>query len=236
MKKVTFLLFALLCVNTIYAQQLPAGVAKGNETFGNNRDLPFQCLPNPAFSQVFLTYDNAYWCDNASSYDFIAEDYTASTSFSTMRIWGGNFYTCLPGTSQNFLINFYDGNPCEGGVLIHSFAKTATITPLGIIFAGAELYQADINFGVTINLLNGWVSITRINPGEICEFGWLAVYQPDGNMVQHYISGGCNYGQASQFFCLGGELPSEVPIANWALIIGIALIALTAFIRFRKLI
>jgi hypothetical protein len=236
MKKFTLVLVLTICVFSLFAQQIAPSVTKGNPVPVSTRAGEFQCLPNAVFSQVFPTFDDGYYADNAYYFDWVADDYSASAPFSTMRFWGNNYSSCIPGATQTFEIKFYDGNPCSGGTLMYSFTKSATPLPNGLIpvWSSVECYQVDIDFGSTITLLNGWVSVSRVNPGDGCVFVWLA-YDDGfvGNGVSHNTDQGCYNNGTDMLFCLGGDLET-VPVSNWALLIGIALIMTIAVVRFRK--
>jgi hypothetical protein len=235
MKRFTSLLVAALSAFMLYAQKTPSDVAQGKPAPAPDRPAVFQCLPNSVFSQVFSTFDNAFYADNGYAFDYVTDDYLASGPFSAIRFWGGNFYACVPGTSQTFIINFYNAYPCPNGTPLYSFTKTATPVPTGIIsFGNTEIYMVDISLGSTVNLLNGWVSISRVNPGDGCDFAWISLSTSNGSAVSHGVTGECINQFSDVFFCLGGN--EAVPIASWALIVGIGLIAMTIILRFRRLI
>ena len=81
MKKITFLVIALISSVMLYAQQYPVSAAKGNATPGGTRDNEFQCLPNSVFSQIYPTYNNNYFCDNTYGLTMVADDYVATGPF-----------------------------------------------------------------------------------------------------------------------------------------------------------
>jgi len=240
MKKFTLFLAIVFSSALLNAQQSSMSVAQGGEApLRELLDNEFQCLPNSVFSQVHPTYNDAFYCDSYPGSCFaVAENYTATGPFTTMRFWGGNYWGCTPGTSQTFIIEFYNGIPGSGGTVVNSFTKTVIPQPTGIItpWGNTEFYMIDVNFGTTINQLNGWLSISRVNPGDGCIFGWAARNDLGGNS-RSYCSGNWINNNGEMFFCLGGEgSPTETPINSWALLIGVALIAITAIIRFRKFI
>jgi hypothetical protein len=240
MKKFTLVLVMAICAISLFAQKIPPpSVTNGKPVPLSTRDNEFLCLSNSVFAQVFPTFDDGYFADNAYYWVAVADDYSAIGPFSTMRFWGVNHISCPPGPSQTFEFNFYNGNPCSGGQLVNSFTKTVTPLPMGIIpsWSNAEVYQVDVNFGTNITLLNGWVRVSRINPGDGCIFAWLAFDDGFvGNAISQDQSGNCSFNNTNMLFCLGGEEVPQTPVSNWALFIGIGLILVFTVVRFRKMV
>jgi hypothetical protein len=231
MKKITsiLLLSLALSVLTITAQVVPMFV-KAPGTM--NRDAQYGCLDNSLFSQLPSPLDAGWYGDDAYAFYRVADDYTVTAPFATMRFWGANIYTCPPGATQAFIVKFYQRNPGDPtipGPEVYSFNLTAVPQPINLVF-GVD-YQIDVTFP-PVSLLDGWVSITRVNPGDGCTFVWLGNYT--GNSASYdgtwYPSG------ASLAFCLGGEGVPQTPVSNWALIIGVILIGTFVVFRFRRLV
>jgi hypothetical protein len=226
----------MVSVSLMFAQMSPRSASDGNNNFTGSRDAIFECAPGYVFSQFDLTFDDAYYCDVNYPWTKVMDDYTATGPFSTIRFWGFNLSGCVPGASQTFLIEIYNGDPSSGGTLVNSFTKTATPQPKGVYVnwgATTEMYQVDIDLGTMVTQLNGWVSISRTSSTDGCVFAWTAMdYAGNG------MSWGPGYGYynsgAALYFCLGGG-GGVVPISSWALIIGIALIATFAVVRMRKI-
>jgi hypothetical protein len=236
MKKFSIMLIALISGIMLFGQGVPmSSNPNGDNVQGGSRENEFQCLPGAVFSQFYPTFDNSWWSDNAQTYSKTADDYSASGPFSTMRFLGGNFYGCPASTSNTYIIEFYNGNPSSGGTLIYSTTQTLTPQWLGIYApwsTSTEIYQVDVDLGTTINQLNGWVSIGRINRPDNCYFTWVGKNGGNGYSYDQYNSSWVSNG-GIMFFCLGG-FEGVVPIGNWALIIGIALVLITTIVRFRK--
>lgn len=233
MKRLTLLLVILMSGSLLFGQQ--ARFSGGDGKAMANRDFVFQCYDNSVFSQFDATFDDGYYCDVSYAWTKVADDYVATAPFSAMRLWGFDLYGCAPGTSETYTIEFYNGNPSSGGVLVNTFTKTITPLPVGVFVpwggSSTEMYQIDIEFGTEVTLLNGWVSVSRVVSTDGCNFAWTANDNIGNGMSYGY--GSWQVTSAKLFFCFGSTF--EVPISTWALVIGIALIAVTAFVRFRRI-
>jgi hypothetical protein len=238
MKKNIILLVIFGSSLLINAQMAPKSVGEINSSSRNLLDNEYQCLPGSVFSQVFPTYNDAYFCDTGSPFTQVTDDYAATAPFSTIRFWGINYYNGIPGSSQTFKVDIYNGIPGSGGTLVSSVTKTITPKPTGVFVpwgGPCEIYMVDFDFGSTITQLNGWLAVSRINPGDTFTYCWMAM-DGAGNAMSYYS--GIDYwvpASYAPFFCLGGEAgPPPVPVSGWAILIGIGLIAITVVARFRK--
>lgn len=234
MKKIksTLVLLMALSLITVTAQEIPMYVKAPGSM---NRDAEYACLPNSLFSQLPSTLLGVWFGDDAYGYSSIADDYTVSGPFSAMRFWGNNYGGCTAGNSQTFIIKFYErntGNPAIPGPEVNSFNLTVIPQPINLLYN--EDYQVDVIFPSQVNLLDGWVSLTRVNPGDGCNFGWYG--NNGGNSVSFYNAE--QIWQSSEgilAFCIGGEGVPETPVSNWALIIGIIMIGTFVIFRFRRM-
>ena len=237
MKKITFFLVLTMAVSmlTLTAQKSPMFVKADG---GMNRDAEYGCLPNSVFSQLPASLSTGWYADNGVAFTRVADDYTVTGPFSSMRFWGVNHPGCPAGTTQDFIIKFYQRNPGNlsiPGVEVNSF--TITIVPQPIVLSFGNDYMIDLTFNVPVTLLDGWVSITRINPGDGCYFVWLGDEDAGGNSETYYDPEQRWIGSNGMLaFCLGGDLPPQTPVSNWALIIGMMLIGTFVIVRFRKLV
>jgi hypothetical protein len=196
-----------------------------------NRDAGYYCLPNSLFSQLPSPFESGWYGDDGFVYTRIADDYTVTGPFAAMRLWGANAHNCPPGETVNFVVKFYErnaGDPSIPGTEVNSFSMTIVPEPISLYF-GVD-YQIDLNFPTPVTLLDGWVSVTRVNPGDGCRFVWLGGY--GGNSASYsdgwYPSGG------NLSFCLGGAPIPETPVSDWALVIGFVLIATFILVRYKR--
>jgi len=236
MKRITITLIVLMLGFGLMAQNLSSFVSVDSPNA--NRDNEYQCLSGSVFSQTYPSSDRAYYGDDGFKYSRVADDYVASSSFSNIRFWGVNSigdYTL--GATETFIIRFYGNNsttPSIPGTELYSFIVSATPVDLGINFgAYGTIYQLDIDFGTTVTLLEGWVSITRHNQSDNKKFAAIAVTDVTGNMRSYdNIEGEWIQGvHGNLMFCLGGT--PAVPISNWALVIGVLLISGFIVVKFR---
>lgn len=237
MKKITITLMTLLLGFGLMAQNLP--YISGENTQNTNRDNEYVCLPTSVFSQVYSTAPNAYYGDSDYTYSRAADDFTATSSFNSIRFWGINYAGGPINTTETFVIKFYEPNtsdPNIPGTEVNSFTVLANPIDLGIIAINSPVYQVDINFGTTINLLDGWVSITRQNPGDGYRFAVMASTDVVGNEASYDNGTGTwlpNGSNANLLFCLGNTGSPAVPLSNWALVISLLLISAFIVVRFR---
>jgi hypothetical protein len=197
----------------------------------------FECMEDAVFSQVPDVYTDAYFCD--ADYDFskVADNYTASAPFSTMRFWAGSFWTYGLQANETFLIEFYNGQPGQPGTsVVQAFNVTASCIQVPYTLVNTDLYQIDVDFPVPVMQTVGWVSISRTTPSNTGIFGWLTFEDASGDFLQYYSpASGTWYTRAGyQFFCLGPVTP-VTPLSNWALYLGIGLILAFTVIRLRKI-
>jgi hypothetical protein len=235
MKKTLLVSGMVFIVSMLMAQQNLSDPARG-AALPASRDYVYLCMENPVFSQVFPSSYTGHWCQYGGYVQtVVADDYSASGPFSSFRIWGGDYYSCPLAPTEEFDIFIWDGSPFLGGNLVHSFTLQGTTTSTGIVNVSTSIYQIDFDFGIPINLLNGWIGITR--KGATCSegFAWAFDDYDTGNSVQKNYDGSWQVRNTNLFFCLGGTT-GVVPISNWALFIGIGLILVFALVRFRKLV
>lgn len=234
MKK-QLLTILLVAVSTlIMAQKGTMSPDLGNYV-PSSRDNEFVCMPNAVFSQVAPALYDLYYCQVGQSYGWYlaADDYTASAPFTTLRIWGGDFYGCPLSATEPFDIKIWDGEPWDTGNLIYSATVNGTTSLIGLNLVSTDIYQIDLNLGTSITQLNGWIGVTRNNATCNSGFAWAFFNSGIGNSV---INNGAWYSGASDMMmCLGNEAMPETPISNWALLIGLGLIVTFTIIRFRKI-
>jgi hypothetical protein len=230
--KMLLLLPLMLPVLTITAQKLPA-FAQGSGTV--NKDAGFACLPNSLYSQLPSPLETGWFGDDGYGVSRIADDYTVTGSFSTMRFWGSNYPGCPIGATQDFIIKFYQRNPDDPaipGTEVNSFSLTVVPQPISLFYNPD--YQIDVTFPSSVSLLDGWVSLTRANPGDGCTFLWYGNFT--GNSASYYTDSFWSPSGGQLAFCIGGGEVPQTPVSNWALIIGVILIGTFVIVRFRRLV
>jgi hypothetical protein len=136
---------------------------------------------------------------------------------------------------MTFDIKFYQDNAGNPGTEVASFTKTISRIATGETIAGYDIYNYHTELGSAVSLSEGWVSIEGVSTGapSDCWFLWLETSngtvnakQFDGttlNILGHPLS-----------LCLGKYIPPSIPLAPWAIILGIGLIGGFLIIRNRK--
>jgi len=238
MKKMTILLMAMVMSLGLMAQDLPYVNVNG-EMPASPKDNEFVCAPGSVFSQVFATYDNAYYAEETAQYSKVADRYTATGEFGSIRFWGANFSGGAINATETFIIRFYElngGNPIIPGNEVSSYTVSVNPFDMGISapWGPTPIYQIDIDFGATVTLLDGWVSVSRLNTTDGMTFAMLSL---DGSGSQVSYDSSSDIWQtgndSSLLFCLGNPPPPEVPLSNWALIMSMLLISGFIVIRTR---
>jgi hypothetical protein len=229
MKRILSISMLLMATLIAFGQQTP-----NNEIIDNSgaREVnDFTCDPGAVFSQQPPTWDVAAYGDASSLFTKCAEDYIATDPFNCMTFWAIN--AVYP--TETFLIEFFDGDPRNPAtILVHSFNVSADAINTGYIFGSSQdIYEFNISFGTDVSLLNGWVSISRTTVPVTIDFAWLGE-NGSGNCIQFDSGQGIwLQNDNTNLFCLWNY--QEIPIANWALFIGIGLIITFTIIRYRRL-
>lgn len=197
--------------------------------FANRAD--WSCPENSIFSQTF-GFQWLYTSDMEYGYK-VYDNFSASSGFNIVTFWGVmfNFPTgtnCTNGLNS-FRISFYDDDAGAIGSLQSFFDVFVTVDYVATGF-GFDTYKFSANLGTMMYLNQGWISIEgNTNDGNECVFMWCDSYDGDLNGYQENGEGWV----ANDFaFCLSNG--NEVPISNWAIIVGIGLIVTLAVIRLRK--
>ncbi|HOW24695.1 MAG TPA: hypothetical protein PK711_03425 [Bacteroidales bacterium] len=196
----------------------------------------FECMDNAVFSQVPDVYSYSYYCDASYSYTKVADNYSASGPFSSMRFWGASYWGYGVGVGETFLVEFYNGQPgLPGTSVVKTFNVTGSCVQTAYQQGGTYLYQIDLNFPEPVTQTVGWVSISSTTASNAGIFGWLTSADASTSMMQYYSpESGWFSDIGTQFFCLG-PVTYTTPVANWALYLGIGLILAFTVIRLRKI-
>ena len=236
MRKIKFMLLLPLAFSLL-SSMAQITLIDGKTSGSVNRDAEYGCPQNSLFSQLPSVFYGGYNADNSVGYTRAADDYTVTGPFTTMRFWGANVFSCSPETSPTFNIRFYERNPSDPtipGAEVLSFNVTGITQSINLAFGND--YQCDVTFPQPVTLLDGWVSLTRLNPGDGCMFVWLSAFSGGNEASWNDTQDQWQSNTGSVPFCLGGGELQSIPISNWALFIGIGLILVFAVMSFRKLV
>ena len=88
------------------------------------------------------------------------------------NIGGNNFIECVE-PDPTFTITFHEDAAGVPGAVVCSYTLTATRTPLGILYLGAELNEYNVTLPSSCVLVNGWISIVGLGDAE-CWFLWMS--------------------------------------------------------------
>jgi hypothetical protein len=135
---------------------------------------------------------------------------------------------------RNFTISFYNDNGGVPGTLIASYSSFITGVSTGEILFEKEAYSYTYNLPVGLTFNPGdWVSVVAENTGGL--WYWLTASPGDGCSYNDLLGTVCDFGDLA--FCLIGGLGGpEVPVAPWALGLGIALIGAAVILHYRRII
>ena len=250
MKKITlvFLLISMAYVTSaqmlMSAREHPGNVKSPGQFINNgNRSVP----------PGILIYSQPYSCppiDGLSvqegSFE-VADDFiiSSSSSINVVRWW--YFWTQDP---AGWVIRIYDNQSCLPSTLL----GTWNIAPGDVTYEyvcdqyGYPIFDAWVNISpsfVPVPNAHYWISITPVNFEYWAEYGAAGYYLncfgvvkcpgcglPDFVDIATFL--GHHYDFTFELYS-GGTNPGEVPIANWAIGLGIFLILGLAAFRFRKI-
>jgi hypothetical protein len=226
MKKVISLFAIFVMALFSFGQQSSDADNGGSST----RDfVDWVCMQDYVFSQIPDEYNTGVYCDQGWPYTKVADDYSASGSFSGMRFWGVYDVKSI----ENFLIEVYDGQPGQPATnVIHTFNVVTSPIATPYLRFGEVIHEFNASFGMEVTQLNGWISISRTTLPYSEAFAWMGKSVVGNSMSYLNDSGIWEQYDRDQFFCLG--VPPPVPISNWALFIALGLIIAFTIIRYRR--
>jgi hypothetical protein len=168
----------------------------------------------------------------------LVDNYTnGGTAVSGITFWGMFQIEgiCFPSQPVLFRVCFYEGSFANAPIYQYDLSLTGELIDLG----GMPIFRFDGTFPEPADLPSeGFISVQQIvDPFQPpCFFYWLASMEGDFSSTLVFIEGGEIVNSSplpfDWSFCLY-EAPA-VPLANWALMIGVLLIFVTLVIRFRK--
>ena len=227
MKKLIICLVAFGFTFPLHAQNFNKTLHHEGGTASSGSRTIF-CPPASIYSHE-VNYDNAL---NSMEDHFIYWDQIESvpgapiSQFVFFGVSGG-------ATDRNFTINFYHDNGGIPGTLFSSHAAFITGIGTGEYLLYDQIYRYTYNLPSSLVFNAGdWVSVVVAWEGEM--WYWCTASGGDGCIYNDYVGELCDFGDLS--FCLVGGLGAEVPVAPWALGIGIALIGAAVILRYRRII
>jgi hypothetical protein len=248
MKRILQVLLIVVCCSAIsFGQQKNLGYARMDQSNAQQlRQGEMECPPESLFGQPAINPCGGYFCDANDVYQYteVIEDYPAlSGDIGKVTFWVG-FYDrisasdCTPGApaTDSYAISFYaiDGtNPSYPGALVRSFTLSPTLVQnLGV--SCFTVYRLEFTLPENIGPNAGWIGIGRLTRTDNCILMWDVIengYQYSGKQRHQGIleDTGLNFP-----FCLGTG--QNVPISNWAIIVGVVLIGTFVFIRYRRMV
>ena len=189
------------------------------------QDYPeYECYPVSAYSQLvpydadaITSYGSYYTGSPYRVYDNILNK--PAFPFNEVTFWG---VIWGPEHTQ-FEIAFYTNNSGMPGTLIASYMVTATYEPTPIW----DLRRYHAVLPEKLDLPQG----TLISIGADANVGWwFWTMSHDGDLSAYQSETGTLFNDVS--FCLGSQL--EIPLSNYSLLLGLALIAVFVIVKARR--
>jgi len=147
----------------------------------NGPCLP-ECPANTLFGQQRDDPDDFIAGTSEQSAGFVRLDdyFGAGGAIEAVRFWGvdlqnvggNNFIECVE-SDPTFNISFHADAAGIPGAQVCSYTVTATRTPTGIFYLGAELNEYNAVLPVPCVLINGWVAIEGLGD-PTCWFLWMS--------------------------------------------------------------
>lgn len=239
----------LLMVPTVIFSQNSNGSGllqnKMPQTIENRPDLPvcMLCPVGSLFSNLPYLNFGAGISDDQRCFTCYDNFNNVSSPFNTIVFWGFDItYTydyvgCIPDAAKEFEIVFYQNNAGAVGNPV----ATYLVTPLkefcvtSSFYDNAPLFKYEVSLDAPVDLSEGWISIRAVGGTDDCWFAWDIASSGDQQMWQK-CDDLFNYYALDLAFCLTNKdnTFTTIPLANWALMIGILLIAFITVFRFRK--
>ena len=228
MKKLIFLSVAFGLSFSMLAQNSYEILSKEGGTASNPGSRTILCPPGSIYSHE-VNYDNGI-ISMEQHFKWWDQIETAPGAPISQIVFFGVVDT-IP--DRNFTISFYHDNGDIPGTLIASYTGFIPGVYTGEILFDREAYTYTYNLPVSVTLNAGdWVSVVAENSTHA--WYWLTGYPGDGWIYNDLLGPMNDLGDLA--FCLVGGLGGpEVPVAPWALGIGIALIGAAVILRYRRI-
>lgn len=147
--------------------------------------------------------------------------------------WGvmGDGTTLCTDNPKYFEITVYTDNNGNVGEVFATYNLQVTGTETGTTFgtANAPIYRYEVTLPNPVpRLATGWLSIQG-NPAETCDFTWINSPNGDGKSIMDGAKA-----QLNEDFAFSLTADPNIPVSDWAVYIGIFLIAVYIVFRLRK--
>jgi hypothetical protein len=232
MKKLITLSISIAFAFAVSAQTVsPSGISSigyGTVTESGNgsRDV-MQCPEGSLFSIVPLNSSNAYTSTLGADYKCYQSYSGVTDDIAQVTFWGVFSGYSLPTTAGPFLIELHQPGGTPGAVVTTVTANLLGVNTGQLLMGSYQIGVFTVDVPAT-TLPAGWLSVQfQSSP----TFFWLNTLDGAGfpgmqniTMLPERLS-----------MCLGGS-PEEVPVSNWALLLGIGFILIFAVVSFRKVI
>lgn len=250
MKRSFLILFSLLISVALLSQNYPQGTFNGG-----SRDAGVTCPVNSIFGQEPFTTD--YWATPISDvFDPFDGLWVAHyENFSGLQgeickviFWGlpwqrisGTWFPCTE-NPMTFRISFFDGVGYPGN-LVYTFDAPITGAATGVILLESggqtgELLYYETELPQELVLSSGYISIQGISlqTPDDCGFGWMTSPTGDGFRIFETPQNTFYSSSDNLSLCLGTMCNmSTIPVANWALYLGLGFIVIFTVLRFRAI-
>jgi hypothetical protein len=208
------------------------------------------CGPTSMFSNPVSLEIGGGLSDDLTCYTSYDNFYGLTEPIGKIIFWGydifpsgGNYYACTPPAEKDVEIGFYyDDNGSVGSAISRVQATPVKSECVGsYAFGGATLYRYEVELGVPVDLQEGWVSVRAILGQGGCWFAWCLAETGDQFCWQDCYSSFSGYNLDFAFCLLPAEEGGDdnegtaLPLSNWALLIGIVLMAFLTILRWRKI-
>ena len=149
-------------------------------------------------------------------------------------IFNNGWSDCSTEDPMTFEIKFYQDNAGAPGTVVYTESLAISRDNTGLSYSGYPLYHYQANLSNPVNLAGGWISIQGTSLEEPnCVLLWMSSPVGDGFAWQ-LVPPNTNEIYYDLSLCFEGY--TMVPVAPWALILGLILIASVMLLRYRRIV
>jgi len=202
------------------------GYGTVTESGNGSRDV-MSCPDGSLFSIVPQNSNNAYTSTLGAGYKCYQSYSGVADDIAVVTFWGVFATGTLPTTAMPFLIELCQPGSTPGAVVTTLTANLVGVSTGQFLMGYYQIGVFTVDIPST-TLPAGWLSVQLQSSPS---FYWLNTQAgagfpglQNGTMLPERLA-----------MCLGGS-PEEVPVSNWALLIGIGFILIFAVVSFRKVI